>query len=391
MMRRAFIFFLLILATPFCAQADEPGINYGPWRMTPQLTIAETFDDNTQRRAENPTPDWVTSVSPALAATRQGKRSEINLRLDTTVQIYHRGTRANIFDYSTLARWQYELAAQTFIRAEGAHTQRQLGENAQDDTNRPRRLTLVEDRAEINLVRALGVLQAHLSSFISRAKLDAPLSRVVSWGARDRWIQAGEIAYQPHAQARFYLRGTHMVSDEETDLHGTRRLVRPEVRLGWRQQMFDRLNWDVQAGWTTQNSDAQNMTRAARGIGRLDVAWTVRPDFQVRGIFDRDLMDTTEENTAGAWRNRQRLETQYTFDRDNLLSLWGERGTVDYILLQVTPSRSAITRRVGATVQHRLNSRAVVESEFEHRHRDDTRANADYDAHVARIAVSLAW
>ena len=119
---------LALLLSPTLQADDEEEVSRD-WRVTPRLTLSETFTDNIELEPDGDA-DLVTEVSPGVNVSKQGGRARVELDYEMQGLLFADTSSSNDINHKLFGAGQFELKPDWFyLDTLASYTQRNVSQS----------------------------------------------------------------------------------------------------------------------------------------------------------------------------------------------------------------------------------------------------------------------
>lgn len=376
---------------------DIGSARLGAWLLTPALDLGLTYDDNIFATPDNEVDDLITTVRPEVELESDWNRHELLFTAGAEIGRYQDNSDENYQDYDFRNRTRLDITRGTRfvadLRYKHAHLPRSSPENI---GNAAEPLEFDRRTADFQLQRSLGIFTAGVNSETRRVTYSK--SKAIGGGTidnsdRDRTEThfAARAGYEPFPESTAYLE----IGFREVDYDDPTAAGRPDrdstgltIDLGANKIISDLWVIDLELGYEPRDFSDGRLDDIKGGDAltlRGEAIWNPTGLTSVLGTVRRGTFETAVQNASVVVSTFGALNVEHQLLRSLRLNAGLNYTHSDYF----GAPREDRDAGVSTGFEYALTRFVSVRADYSYRQRNSSQDQADFDNHLAEIAVRL--
>lgn len=296
------------------------GIDLGGFRLFPQLTVSETYDDNIFADEDGEQADFITSISGGARLRSEWTRHDFTLDTRVRHQAFLDNDEQDRTEYALRPNMKFELGGRDTAVISAEHSRQAVGRDdpEEDDDEEPTQFNRFEVGGEyihrINRVFFGLDAQARRDDYFTSGDDDRDVTEFRYGLPIGYEVSAKtDVKVEPFVRRREFDENNSAGSDRDSNAAGMLLGIDTEVT-----SLLD-LNFDV--GFVANDFDDSSFDRRVDLIFGGEAIWYLSPRTTVFGRAARRDLATSTSSASSKTQTSVGLEVQQELQRDLLLGV----------------------------------------------------------------------
>jgi hypothetical protein len=364
----------------------EPlGVRAGGFVLFPQVELGEAYNDNIFADPDDEEDDFITVLSPEVAARSDWGRHALNLRTGADAGFYLDNDDENFLDGFALVDGRLDVVRETYIFGGLGWRHRHEDRGSPDDVRGEEPTEYDLYSANLGVFRGRGRISARVNGNVDRFDfhdVDAAGGTEINQDDRDRfqYVLSGQVGYEYLPETEAFVRVTGRVRnyDQISDTGIDRDSLGYAAVVGTDLDFTGKVSGEVFVGYQHTTYDDEVLNDIDGLAAGAAVLWNITGLTSLRGTLDVTTEETTQAGASGFLSTRAGAAIEHELMRNVLLGAGVTLGRDDY---------EGIDRQddilIGSlTARYLINRNFYAGAELTHRTRESDFSAADFSQNV---------
>lgn len=369
-----------------------PGTRLGAFEVRPSLTLTEAYNDNVYKTENNPTEDFVTTISPTLALRSDWNNHEVAFLVSSDIVRYADNSEENRENYTLAGDFRVDVLRDSNFYG-GAGLRRLYEDRGSPDAANGREPTEFDQLSgNVGYFHRFNRMSVRADGRVDRFDFQdvASTTSVIEQDTRDRTQTEGllRVGYEVSPGWEPFVRGRYIQNEYRlsTDASGFRRNSDGhDIVAGTAFDLTRLVLGEVFAGYSHREFEDNRFEDLTVPSYGLALVWNVTPLTTVNGVVNRTIGETTQANSPGSVTTFYGISADTEVARNFVVEAGLNYTNADYEDI----AREDHTVSVGVRARYYLNRNLYIGPDIQYSTRDaENVTGSDYDNWIFLLRVS---
>lgn len=373
---------------------DPIGIPFGGFRLFPQVTLEEAYDDNILRTDTGTVDSFITVVTPKARLQSEWSVHSLGFEVESEIGHYWGHTKENYQDYGMRADGRVDIRRDTILSGSAGYSHDHEDRGSPDDDRGSEPTTFDETNLDATFFQGFNRVSVSVDGNLRQLKFDntPTTTGFIDNQGRNRTEteEKVRVGYEIVPEFEAFVAGGLNQRNYDLPINDggfNRDSDGYEVSAGVSIALSELLTGDVSVGYMGQSYDDPALKDIEAPKATVGLTWNATRLTTVRTNLSRSIQETTSANSAGFVATNAGVTVDHELRRNIILTGGLTYSNSDYQGI----TREDNTYGALAEVSWLLNRVLDFGAKYEYSERSSNLAGQDYKDNKFTVGITAKY